>query len=211
MGPPISMNDHIPPAHLLTSRIYISLAYMGPPGSIGNHSPPGLSVIIEDIQNMRPLSAGPSDTGYYVGWVAHIIQNLSLKGLQHVTNMILKIIWHSTNYMGVRYCSLVNKWQCCTIYCRPEAATGRCFLKDYIPVLLRAPVKRAGTQNACKGRMMTLWSSGSGWSYNASEAGGTNDKGPDNDDREAIRNTCRFAESQRRLQDGSDNTWRRWL
>ncbi|KAG1767595.1 hypothetical protein EV702DRAFT_1050288 [Suillus placidus] len=54
---------------------------MGPPISIGNNIPPSPSVIIEDIHNMGPWSAGLSYTGYYVGRVAHIIQNLSLKGL----------------------------------------------------------------------------------------------------------------------------------
>ncbi|KAG1776722.1 hypothetical protein EV702DRAFT_1046046 [Suillus placidus] len=38
---------------------------MGPPVSIGNNIPPGPSVIIEDIHNMGPWSAGPSCTGYY--------------------------------------------------------------------------------------------------------------------------------------------------
>ncbi|KAG1768263.1 hypothetical protein EV702DRAFT_1050065 [Suillus placidus] len=64
MGPPISMNDHIPPAHLSTSRIYISLAYLGPPVSIGNNIPPGPSVIIEDIHNMGPWSGGPYNTEF---------------------------------------------------------------------------------------------------------------------------------------------------
>jgi hypothetical protein len=79
------MNDHIPLAHLSTSRIYISLAYMGPSVSTGNNFPPSPSIIIEDIHNMGPWSAGPSDMGYYVGQVAHIIQNLSLKGLGSLT------------------------------------------------------------------------------------------------------------------------------
>ncbi|KAG1805098.1 uncharacterized protein HD556DRAFT_1437258 [Suillus plorans] len=39
---------------------------MGPPISIGNNMFPGPSVIIEDIHNMGPWSAGPSDMGYYV-------------------------------------------------------------------------------------------------------------------------------------------------
>jgi hypothetical protein len=81
MGPPISMNDHISPAHPSTSTIYISLAHMGPPIHIGNNCTPSPSVIIKDIHNMGPWSAGPSDTGYYVGQVACMIQNLSLKGL----------------------------------------------------------------------------------------------------------------------------------
>ncbi|KAG2337269.1 hypothetical protein BDR05DRAFT_952777 [Suillus weaverae] len=38
---------------------------MGPPVSIGNNIPPGPSVIIEDIHNMGPWSAGPSCMGYY--------------------------------------------------------------------------------------------------------------------------------------------------
>ncbi|KAG1746322.1 hypothetical protein EDD22DRAFT_958368 [Suillus occidentalis] len=54
---------------------------MGPPVPIGNNCTPGPSVIIEDIHNMGPWSAGPSDTGYYVGRVARMIRNLSLKGL----------------------------------------------------------------------------------------------------------------------------------
>ena len=54
---------------------------MGPPVNIGNNCTPGPSVIIEDIHNMGPWSAGPSDTGYYVGRVARMIRNLSLKGL----------------------------------------------------------------------------------------------------------------------------------
>ncbi|KAG1772179.1 hypothetical protein EV702DRAFT_1246542 [Suillus placidus] len=33
---------------------------MGPPVSIGNNIPPGPSIIIEDIHNMGPWSAGPS-------------------------------------------------------------------------------------------------------------------------------------------------------
>jgi hypothetical protein len=77
MGPPISMNDHISPAHPSTSTIYISLAYMGPPVPIGNNCTPSPSVIIEDIHNMGPWSAGPSDMGYYVDQVACMIWNLS--------------------------------------------------------------------------------------------------------------------------------------
>ena len=54
---------------------------MGPPVSNGNNMPSGPPVIIEDVHNMGPWSAGPSCTGYYVGRVARIIRNLSLKGL----------------------------------------------------------------------------------------------------------------------------------
>ena len=54
---------------------------MGPPVSNGNNMPSGPPVIIEDVHNMGPWSAGPSCTGYYVGQVARIIRNLSLKGL----------------------------------------------------------------------------------------------------------------------------------
>ncbi|KAG1849000.1 hypothetical protein F4604DRAFT_1935076 [Suillus subluteus] len=54
---------------------------MGPPVSIRNNITPGPSVIIEDILNMGPWSAGPSCMGYYVRRVACIIRNLSLKGL----------------------------------------------------------------------------------------------------------------------------------
>ncbi|KAG1778622.1 hypothetical protein EV702DRAFT_1044484 [Suillus placidus] len=37
---------------------------MGPPVSIGNNIPPGPSVIIEDIHNMGPWSAGPYNTEF---------------------------------------------------------------------------------------------------------------------------------------------------
>jgi hypothetical protein len=37
---------------------------MGPPIPIGNNCTPGPSVIIEDIHNMGPWSAGPSDTEF---------------------------------------------------------------------------------------------------------------------------------------------------
>ena len=58
---------------------------MGPPVSNGNNMPSGPPVIIEDVHNMGPWSAGPSCTGYYVGRVAHIIRNLPLKGLHRIT------------------------------------------------------------------------------------------------------------------------------
>ncbi|KAG1767944.1 hypothetical protein EDD22DRAFT_949752 [Suillus occidentalis] len=41
---------------------------MDPPIPIRNNCTPGPSVIIEDIHNMGPWSAGLSDTGYYNSW-----------------------------------------------------------------------------------------------------------------------------------------------
>ncbi|KAG2101100.1 uncharacterized protein F5147DRAFT_776827 [Suillus discolor] len=41
---------------------------------------------------MGPWSTGPSDTGYYVGRVARIIQNLSLKGLDNGLLLVAAMI-----------------------------------------------------------------------------------------------------------------------
>ena len=72
---------------------------MGPPVNIGNNCTPGPSVIIEDIHNMGPWSAGPSDTGYYVGQVARMIRNLSLKGLKVERHRYCKRYHHRDIYI----------------------------------------------------------------------------------------------------------------
>jgi hypothetical protein len=75
---------------------------MGPPVHIGNNCTPGPSVIIEDIHNMGPWSAGPSDTGYYVGRVARMIRNLSLKGLTYNLSQMFQLLIFTTGFRLIR-------------------------------------------------------------------------------------------------------------
>jgi hypothetical protein len=85
---PIHLQNNICLTSLFSQAVHNIHAYptlhitqLGPLISIGHYIPPGPPINIKDIHNIGLWSAGLSYAGYYVDWVTHIIQSLSLKGL----------------------------------------------------------------------------------------------------------------------------------